>query len=404
LENLTNIATDMLDQFNFAAVNKLHLVPIYQLSYAGEDLTQKLKDRLISLTLTDNRGFETDQLDIELDDSDGLLALPKRNRQISLALGWKASGLVDKGLFTVDEIEHIGSPDRVLIRARSADMTDGLVTQRERSFHKKTVGDIVRSIATQHKLIPVINPELDKQRIDHLDQANESDANLLSRLAQLFDAIATVKQNRLLFMPIGEARTVNGKILSTTTLTRASGDSHRFSVAGRDSYLGVKAYYQDKQKAKRGEVIVGEKINKTTEEKIPGRSPKKTKKRIKKRPTVKKREAETTSVPPNELSADDLNHDNLKVLRHTYANKKNAQRAAQAEWQRLQRGVASFSMTLAHGQPELFTEMPVTLRGWKPEIDHAAWIITRVVHTLSSDSYTTTLALEVAAKDMTDFK
>lgn len=401
---MMNTATAMLDQFNFAAVDKLHLTPIYQLHYAGEDLTPKLKDRLISLTLTDNRGFEIDQLDIELDDSDGLLALPTRNRQIAVALGWQTSGLVDKGLFTVDEIEHTGSPDRLIIRARSADMTDGLVAQRERSFHQKTVGDIVRTIAAQHQLIAVINPELDKQTIAHLDQANESDANLLSRLAQLFDAIATVKQNRLLFMPIGEARSASGQVLPTTTLTRSSGDNHRFSVAGRDSYLGVKAYYQDKQAAKRGEVIVGKKINKTTEEKIPGRSPEKPKKLKKKRPAAKKQNAEATPVKLNELSTDDLNHDNLKVLRHTYANQKNAQRAAQAEWQRLQRGVASFSMTLAHGQPELFTEVPVTLRGWKPEIDHAAWIITRVVHTLSSDSYTTTLALEVQAKDMTDFK
>jgi phage protein D len=397
-------ATAMLDQFNFAAVDKLHLTPIYQLHYAGEDLTPKLKDRLISLTLTDNRGFETDQLDIELDDSDGLLALPKRNRQIAVALGWQTSGLVDKGLFTVDEIEHSGSPDRLIIRARSADMTDGLVAQRERSFHQKTVGDIVRTIAAQHQLIAVINPELDKQTIAHLDQANESDANLLSRLAQLFDAIATVKQNRLLFMPISEARSVSGKVLSSTTLTRASGDNHRFSIAGRDSYAGVKAYYQDKQTAKRGEVIIGKAINKTTEEKIPGRSPKKPKKSNKKHSAAKKQNTEATPVQLNELSTDDLNCDNLKVLRHTYANQKNAQRAAQAEWQRLQRGVASFSMTLAHGQPELFTEMPVTLRGWKPEIDHAAWIITRVVHTLSSDSYTTTLTLEVTAKDMTDFK
>lgn len=83
------------------------------------------------------------------------------------------------------------------------------------------------------------------------------------------------------------------------------------------------------------------------------------------------------------------------MLRYIYANQKNAYRAAQAEWKRLQRGIASFSMTLARGQPELLTEMPVNVYGWKPEIDNANWIVTRVVHTFSSGSYTTAIELEV---------
>ncbi|WP_427854682.1 hypothetical protein, partial [Salmonella sp. CQ24WZ0581SAL] len=32
--------------------------------------------RLMSMTLTDNRGFEADQLDIELNDADGQIVLP----------------------------------------------------------------------------------------------------------------------------------------------------------------------------------------------------------------------------------------------------------------------------------------------------------------------------------------
>ncbi len=55
----------------------------------GADITQKLEKRLLSLTLTDNRGFEADQLDIELDDADGQLQLPRRGVVLSLELGWQ---------------------------------------------------------------------------------------------------------------------------------------------------------------------------------------------------------------------------------------------------------------------------------------------------------------------------
>ncbi|EOM4439129.1 phage late control D family protein, partial [Escherichia coli] len=78
-------------------------------------------DRLMSMTLTDNRGFEADQLDIELNDADGQVGLPVRGAVLTVYIGWKGFALVCKGKFTVDEVEHRGAPDVVTIRARSAD-------------------------------------------------------------------------------------------------------------------------------------------------------------------------------------------------------------------------------------------------------------------------------------------
>lgn len=45
--------------------------------------------------------------------------------------------------------------------------------------------------------------------------------------------------------------------------------------------------------------------------------------------------------------------DNTFTLTTTYASKAQAIRAAQAKWDKLQRGVAEFSITLAVGRPEL---------------------------------------------------
>ena len=87
--------------------------PAFSIVIEGKDVTTVLDTRLMSLTLTDNRGFEADQLDLELDDADGLIALPRRGAVIQLALGWKGQPLFPKGAFTVDEIEHSGAPDRL---------------------------------------------------------------------------------------------------------------------------------------------------------------------------------------------------------------------------------------------------------------------------------------------------
>ena len=49
-------------------------------------------------------GLEADQVDIELDDSDGLLDLPARGAFITLWLGWQGTPLEPKGDFTVGDI------------------------------------------------------------------------------------------------------------------------------------------------------------------------------------------------------------------------------------------------------------------------------------------------------------
>ena len=319
--------------------------PIYRLVVDGHDITSKVDNRLESLTLTDNRGFEADQLDLVLHDHDGRLAIPPLKASIQVWLGWEASGLIDKGTYTVDEVAHSGAPDKLTIRARSADLCDGLLMQRERSFHGKKLGDIVRQIAASAKVTPVIADKLASIVIEHIDQTSESDANFLTRLAGIYDAIATIKAGRLLFMPAGAGLTASGKPLDPVTITRQSGDSHSYSVANRDNFSGVRATYQNTKKGQKGEVIVGTK-------------------------------------------------ENLKTLRHVYVGKKTAEHAAKANWNRIQRGMAEFSITLALGRPELIPEQPAAIQGFKDQINSADWLISKLSHSLSDSGLATTIELE----------
>nr|AAC03059.1 late control gene D protein homolog [Salmonella enterica subsp. enterica serovar Typhi] len=66
----------------------------------------------------------------------------------------------------------------------------------------------------------------------------------------------------------------------------------------------------------------------------------------------------------------------------------------------MQRGVASFSLQLAEGRADLYTEMPVKVSGFKQPIDDAEWTITTLTHTVSPDNgFTTSLELEVRIDD-----
>lgn len=75
-------------------------------------------------------------------------------------------------------------------------------------------------------------------------------------------------------------------------------------------------------------------------------------------------------------------------------------RAAQAKWDKLQRGVAEFLISLAYGRADLFPETPVAVKDFKRVIDEQAWIISRLVHSLNGNGYTTGLDLEVKVSDV----
>lgn len=317
-----------------------------------------------------NRGFEADQLDLELDDADGQIVLPRRGAVIHLALGWKGQPLFPKGAFTVDEIEHSGAPDRLTIRARSADFRETLNTRREKSWHQTTVGEVVKEIAARHNLKVALGQDLTDKALDHMDQTNESDASFLMKLARQYGAIASVKDGNLLFIRQGQGRTASGKPLPVITITRKAGDGHRFTLADRGAYTGVIASWLHTREPRKKE---------TTSVK-------------------RRRKKATTPKEPEAKQGDYLvgTDENVLVLNRTYANRSNAERAAKMQWERLQRGVASFSLQLAEGRADLYTEMPVKVTGFKQPIDDAEWTITTLTHSVSPDNgFTTSMELEV---------
>ncbi|ENL8513947.1 phage late control D family protein [Providencia rettgeri] len=357
-------------------LTKDELTPAFVLAAGGENINSLIQERLMSLTMTDNRGFEADQLDIELDDSDGKLALPKRGETLSLHLGWKNEPLIYKGTFTVDEVEHSGVPDKLTIRGRSADFRDTLNVKREQSYHQKSLGDIVRTLAERNKLKAVIDEKLDKIKLAHIDQTNESDGSFLTRVAKSEGAIVAVKNGNLLFMKQGQGLTASGQPIQTMHITRSVGDGHRFSLADRGAYTGVIANWLDTREPKKKKTV-----------------------------TVKRKRKSKQPVKhakPKEKQGEYLagEQGNVLTLSHTYATKENAARAAKANWEKIQRGVASFSIQLAVGRADLYPEMPVTVSGFKPEIDNADWTLTRVVHSLNDGGFTTALELEVKISDL----
>lgn len=341
-------------------------IPDFRLTLGGQDLrgsifdaaaelvdiTAKVRPRLLSLTLTEKRGDEADQLDITLDDTDGKLEMPKAGAVLTLQLGWAQGrdvtpGLVDKGSFKVDEIEHSGPPDQVRITARSADFTSDLKARREKSWHDTTLGAIVNEIAGRNGLQGRCAPALASIQLRAVVQSRESDMALMRRLGREHDAVATIKGGSLILAPIGQGQSGSGKPLAEVSLRRRDGDRHSYRLAKRDDSDGATASWHDRKAAKKKEVTVG---------KAKG----------------------------------------AKKLSRTYATEAQARAAAKAASGRATRQAATFDYSLALGRADLMPEQKVVLRGFKSDIDAVPWRISEVAHSFSDRGFTTSVKLDRA--------
>ena len=330
--------------------------PDYRLTVNSKDVTTNLRMRLIRLTLRESRGEEADTLELELDDSDGRLNIPPKGAKLTLRLGYTRGGqMEDKGEYLVDETEHGGAPDVLSIKARAADLGGDLRKRASGSWHGKTIGDVVRDIARKNKLEVSIEPKLAAKPVQHIDQTDEPDVHFLTRLGRLHDAVATFKKGKLIFLPIGTAENAAGKPLRQVTITRASGDQHRYSRADRDTdYETAAASYHDPKTGK------------------------------------------TETIHVDQQGKTQPSSSRPLVLSKPAASAEQAKTRATAKAQQVKRQVATFELTLATGRPDIKPETPIRVQGFRPYIDQHRWTTEEVTHRLSSSGYQTSIKLESA--------
>ena len=331
------------------------MTPTYEILAGQADVTATIRDRLLSLTLTDEAGYQADSLEIRLDDRDGKIKLPRRGVTLDVRLGYlppqggfrkkdKEIGLRPMGLFTVDEVEVRGPPATLTVRARSADLREELKGQKTRSWTDTTLREIVAAIAVDHGLDLRMPPPPPTIHLPHLDQSNESDLNLLTRLARRWDYIFKLSGKRLVFVPAGQGLAASGEPVEAVTIRREQVKDYRAVLADRGRYRSVVAYWQDQEAGKR----------------------------------ISERAGEGEPV---------------FVLRHTYATPEQARSAARSRLNRLARGHSSVSVTPTNGDPKLRAQSQVTLIGFRSGVD-GEWVAKRVVHKLTSRGYSTSVECE----------
>ncbi len=318
----------------------------------GIDVTARFAPMLVSLSLSERDGEEADQLQIVLDDSQGIVAIPPEGAELQVWLGWERgtdveAGLVFKGSFKADEAGWSGPPDRITLTARSADLAETFRKRQNRVWKNTTLAAIVEAIAGDHGLIARCHPDLAAKPVPVAEQAGKSAMQFLRDLARRHDATATTKAGTLIFAPKGTATTPTGAQIPTLLLTRQRCSSTEWRRAAREKAQdGAEAQWHDPAEGKRKTATTG------------GSNPKR--------------------------------------LKKTYGTEADAKAAADAETARLKRAAATLSASLAWGDPRLSPGVKVTALGFKAEIDATKWLIASAEHTMDASGLRTRIEMEVA--------
>jgi len=316
----------------------------YKITADGTNITDLVKDRLLACDITDQAGVKSDRLTIALDDRDQRLEIPETGAELQVWLGYVGQTLVNMGKFTVDEVDVRGPAREMTIRANAADMTGDIKSPKERSWDDVSLGDVVRTIAGEHRLTASISAELAAVQLGHIDQT-ESDMQLLTRLCSDQSATCKVADGRLVVAKRASGKSTSGSDLPVANIDAGDCSDWSASITERGKYKTVIAQWHDLKTGKRNEELAG-------------------------------------------------NGKPVMTLKHTFQSRDAAKRAANSKLESMARSGSKIQISGMVGNPSMSAEMEANLTGFRTGIDGDGWIINSVAHSFTSSGYTCSIDLE----------
>ena len=134
---------DILSTLNTTGSNTHPVtMPDYVIKYEGKDITGDLKYCLLSISYTDYLGGQSDELQLEFEDTDGRWIrawYPEQGDALSLSVGDQFTGMVSWGSFEIAEIEYDHPPSVVSIKALATGITRANRTLQPKAYEITTL-------------------------------------------------------------------------------------------------------------------------------------------------------------------------------------------------------------------------------------------------------------------------
>ena len=230
------------------------------LTYAGKDITQAIQGDLSSFQYNENAEGEADSLSIVLQNKSLKWMgswIPQPGDQIKASLtsyDWNCKGEIlklDCGIMQVDEPEFSGPPDIMNLKALNIPAVEGFNdAPADTTWNSISMKQLGQLIATRYGMQFIYDAPQDFI-IKALKRTNETDAALLSRIAQKYNLCLKIFSNKLVIYSkyIYEQRT------PIATITRGESNISNYSlsspIVGTGFNAVIVSYKPIKSKTKR---------------------------------------------------------------------------------------------------------------------------------------------------------
>jgi phage protein D len=337
------------------------MTPDFTVSADGLDVTDRFAGRKIELEVVDATGTESDSAEIVIFDPQAVVQPPRRGAILSIALGYRETGLIPQGLFKVDQVKFKGYPHKIQITANAADNKQMFKERRTKDYTNKTLGEIVQEIAGRHGLQGQVAADLASVKFpllagsdqSYIGQHEESDAAFLTRVAESLGGFMSPKNGRLLVARRGDGKSMSGAAGLVMIRPEMLLDREAYEVSLKDKPIHgeVEASYFDRGKVAREPVVEG---------------------------------GGDGGVAFR--------------FRNPFPSRKQAEDAAKGKVRELQRGEGSATFN-CWGDATIRAEMDLVATGIRSGVDGVRWTIERVTHRLDdSRGFTSRIECETKPK------
>lgn len=235
--------------------------PAFKLLYRGVDIADELAPHLIACTYTDEIEGKSDEIDVSVQDKDGIWRgawCPELGDTLELSIAKdKAGPFIPCGTFELDEpngnIARGG--DTFAFRGQAAPISKSLRTKKTRGYESQNLKQVAEKVAGEHGLTLVGTPP--NVQFERVTQRRKRDLAFLAKLASDYGAYFSVRGKQLIFMPRKDVHArapVRVIDVSDPDLISAS-----FKKGSHKTYSKAKATYYDGKNKKTIDVSIEDK-------------------------------------------------------------------------------------------------------------------------------------------------
>lgn len=223
-----------------------------KLLYNNRDISASIAGHVLSVEHEDNAGGQADDLRITLEDRDDLWKngwYPEKGAELKASFEcheWPVPGrdvVYSAGTFSIDEIESMGPPDTITIKAAASAVTNSLRREKKtRPWDNVTLEQIGRTIVTDSGMQLFYQAD-EPVQFNRVDQREESDLAFLKRLSEAHGLNCKVAVGKVIIY----AEKKFDALPSVLSLSRGDGclRTWRFSSKSADIYRACQVAYWD---------------------------------------------------------------------------------------------------------------------------------------------------------------